>query len=148
MQAIRDNLLISTVGLPRSGKTTWAKTTGHPIVCPDAIRLALHGERFLKTAEPMVWTIAACMVRASFLAGHEVVIFDATNTTRTRRDSLLKWSEISGKENLYRVRFKVIDTSCDECILRAKEDGDEEIIPVIRSMADKWEPLFQDELGF
>jgi predicted kinase len=33
--------LILTVGLPRSGKTTWAKQQGVPMVNRDAIRLAL-----------------------------------------------------------------------------------------------------------
>ena len=143
-----DKLLISTEGLPRSGKTTWERSTGHPIVCPDAIRLALHGERFLKTAEPMVWAIATYMVRAIFLAGHDVVIFDATNVTKNRRDVLSEWAVMPGQENLYKVRFKVIETSCAECILRAQGEGDEEIIPVIKVMFDKWEPLFENELGF
>ena len=33
---IKGNLL-ATVGLPRSGKSTWAKEQGFPIVSPDAI---------------------------------------------------------------------------------------------------------------
>ncbi len=32
------NRLILTVGLPRSGKTTWALEQGWPIVNPDSIR--------------------------------------------------------------------------------------------------------------
>ena len=35
--------LIVMVGLPRSGKTTWARKQGYPIVNPDSIRLAFHG---------------------------------------------------------------------------------------------------------
>jgi len=38
-------ILILTVGLPRSGKSTWAAKKGFPIVSPDAIRLAMHGMR-------------------------------------------------------------------------------------------------------
>ena len=38
--------IIVTVGLPRSGKTTWAREQGYPIVNPDSIRLSLHGKRF------------------------------------------------------------------------------------------------------
>ncbi|KKK82651.1 hypothetical protein LCGC14_2801230, partial [marine sediment metagenome] len=46
--------LILTVGLPRSGKSTWARKQGHPIVNPDSIRLALYGEPFIEEAEPMI----------------------------------------------------------------------------------------------
>ena len=78
--------LILTVGLPQSGKSTWARMQGCPIVNPDSIRLALHGKPFLPEAEQFVWAIAKCMVNALFLAGHETVVLDATNTTRKRRD--------------------------------------------------------------
>ena len=85
-QVVIRKTLIAMVGLPRSGKSTWAKKAGHPIVSPDAIRLALHGQRFISEAEPFVWAIAKAMVRALFLAGHSAVILDATNNTRKRRD--------------------------------------------------------------
>jgi predicted kinase len=78
--------LILTVGLPRSGKTTWARAQGVPVASPDAISRALHGQRFIGVAEPFVWAIAKLMVRALFLAGHPTVIVDATNTTQKRRD--------------------------------------------------------------
>ena len=79
-------ILIMLVGLPRSGKTTWALKQECPIVNPDAIRLALHGQAFIGDAEPMVWAIAKYMVKALFLAGHEKVILDACNNTCKRRD--------------------------------------------------------------
>src|SRR5688500_7348676 len=49
--------LVVVCGLPRSGKTTYARTRNEPIVSPDAIRLALHGERFNELSEPFVWAI-------------------------------------------------------------------------------------------
>lgn len=82
---MENKVLILTVGLPRSGKTTWARGTGHPIVNPDSIRLALHGKNFEALAEPVVWAIAKIMVRALFLAGHDTVILDACNVTADRR---------------------------------------------------------------
>jgi predicted kinase len=81
----KDKVLLCMVGLPYSGKSTSAATVGAPIVCPDAIRAALHGHKFIPEAEPMVWAVAKTMVRALFMAGHEVVVLDATNTTRARR---------------------------------------------------------------
>jgi predicted kinase len=127
--------LILTVGLPRSGKTTWAKQQEIPIVNPDSIRLAIHGQRFIHDAEPMVWTTAKYMVRSLFLAGHDKIIVDATNTTAKRRQ---EWIDESGKIGCS-VSYHVIPTSAAECIARAKAEGDEEIIPIIEHMAKQWD---------
>jgi predicted kinase len=61
--------LILTMGLPRSGKSTWAKQQSVPIVSPDAIRLAMTGQRWVGELEDMVWVVAKYMVRSLFLAG-------------------------------------------------------------------------------
>jgi predicted kinase len=126
--------------LPRSGKTTWAKGQGYPIVCPDAVRLALHGLRFVPLAEPLVWAIVKVMVRALFLAGHDIVIVDATNTTRKRRDD---WQSKD-----WTTLFQVIGTPKDECIRRARAINDEEIVPIIERQAEQFEPLESDELRY
>lgn len=131
------HILIATVGLPRSGKTTWAQSQAYPVVCPDAIRLALHGQRFVGLAEPFVWAIAKTMVRALFLAGHRHVILDATNTTRKRRD---EW-----RSNDWGLFFRHIDTPADVCRQRAQAENDADILPVIDRMAGQWEPLGEDE---
>lgn len=131
--------LILTVGLPRSGKTTWARTqTGVPIVSPDAIRYALHGQRYVQLAEPFVWATAKVMVRALFGAGHDVVIVDATNATRARRD---EWRD----ETNWRLGFKLIPASAAECLGRAAAEGDLYIMPVIEYMAAKFEPVTEAE---
>ena len=131
------NILLVTVGLPRSGKSTWAMETGYPVVNPDSIRLALHGQRFEELAEPFVWAIAMVMVRALFLAGHKTVVVDATNTTRKRRDLWRggdRWFE----------KFVFFSTDVDECTRRA--GSDEVIIPVIERMAEQFESFGVDEI--
>jgi predicted kinase len=132
--------LIATVGLPRSGKTTWARQQGVPIVCPDSIRLALHGERYIALAEPFVWATAKVMVRALFLAGHSAVILDATNITRKRRD---EWQSTE-----WNTQFQAIPTDRDVCVARATYEDDQYIIPIIHQMADAFEPLQQGEALF
>jgi predicted kinase len=119
--------LILTVGLPRSGKSTWAREQGLPVVNPDSIRLALHGEAYLERAEPMVWVIAKIMVTALFEAGHAEVILDATSVTQERRDF---W-----KNNLWSIQYEIFDTSVEECIRRAKISEKLYLIPVIERMA-------------
>ena len=123
------NILILTIGLPQSGKSTWAKTTGFPIVNLDAIRLALHGKPFIQASEPMVWTLALYMVKALFLAGYAKVVVDATNLTPKHRQ---RW-----ESNEWWRSYKVFDTDKDECIRRAKKDGREDLIPVIERMAEE-----------
>lgn len=132
---MNENLLILTVGIPRSGKSTWAREQNLPIVNPDSIRLALHGQRFQSLSEPFVWAIATVMVRALFLAGHSKIIVDATHTTKKRREF---W-----KDKQWRCMFKVFDTPKEICLKRA--EGDAEIIPVIERMHSQYEPLTSDE---
>ena len=125
--------LVLTVGLPYSGKSTWAKAEGCPIVSPDGIRRAVHGQRYIEEAEPYVWLVARNMVQALFYAGHERVIVDATNNTRARRD----W----WRSEKWRLVVQNFPASSDECMRRATEEhGDEEIVPVIQRMATAHEP--------
>ena len=129
------NRLILTVGLPRSGKTTWALKQGLPIVNPDSIRLAMHGQPYVALAEPLVWAIAKVVVRALFLAGHETVIVDATNVTKKRRDD---WMDF-GDPPLWQREVKLFRTSAEVCLERAAAIGREDLIPVIERMAEAWD---------
>jgi predicted kinase len=132
------NTLLCLCGLPRSGKTTYARSLHLPIVCPDAIRLSFHGQRFFPPAEPWVWAFASTMVSSLFLAGHTQVVLDATNTTRMRRQ---QWRS----NELWTVSYGVLLTSKDTCRTRAEAVNDQEIITVIERMAAQWEPLGDDE---
>lgn len=132
--------LILTVGLPKSGKSTWAKKQEIPIVNPDSIRLALHGKQFIAEAEEMVWTIAKYMVKSLFLAGHKEVILDATNITKKRRDQWLS--------KYWNVYYKEIKTDVNICINRAKEINNDVLITIIDKMNKEYEPLTEDEKSF
>lgn len=122
------NTLIMTVGLPQSGKSTWARKQGHPIVSPDAIRPSLHGQAYIQDAEPWVWTIARTMVQSLFAAGHDTVILDATSTTRERRDAWLSDS--------WGLEFVVFCSRWRTCCARAIADGKPELVDVICRMND------------
>lgn len=120
----RPGHLIVMVGLPRSGKSTWAKKQGFPIVEPDAIRFALYGQEFWGPGEPMVWSVAYTMVRALFLAGHRNVILDAVSHTQYRRD---EWIRKGRTEDVpWNVFFQCVDTPENICLQRTKPgmDGD------------------------
>jgi predicted kinase len=115
------------------------KDCGATVVCPDAIRLAIHGRPFVGTAEPFVWATAQAMVRALFHAGHDMVILDATNTTRDRRRM---WANGAG---LYDTRFRVFWADREQCASRANSDGRPDLLPVIERMAAQFEPLGDGE---
>lgn len=129
----KKKLLIAIVGLPRSGKSTWARKQDLPIVNPDGIRLAIHGERYLAQAEPWIWTFARTMVEALFNAGHDKVILDCTNITHRERDN---W-----KSSNWDIIFHHVETSKEECLARAASTNDTEIAEVIKKMAKRFEPL-------
>ena len=135
------NKLILMVGLPRSGKTTKAleisKGRSAPIVNPDSIRLALHGDAYIQSAEPYVWAIATTMVRALFLAGHDTVIVDVCNNTVKRRNEWKCYDEAWERE------YVVVDTSVSVCLKRAT--GNCHISSIIERMYKEHEPVTEAE---
>jgi predicted kinase len=121
--------LIMLCGLPKSGKSTWAREQNLPMVNPDSIRLALHGKKYLQEAEPVVWMIAKYMVKSLFLAGHDTVILDATNITSKRRS---EWTC-----NEWRVDPRIMNTPKSVCIERAIANKEYEMIEVIERMYEE-----------
>lgn len=129
-----DPRLIATIGLPRSGKSTYCRgliEKGYAVVNPDSFRLAIHGQAFNPTAEPFVWAAVYAAVDALTLAGNKVVV-DATNITEERRKP---W-KVRG------AHFILIETGKDECVRRAVEESDgahRDLVPVIERMAAQWD---------
>lgn len=129
-------VLILTVGLPRAGKSTWARKQVWPVVNPDAIRLELTGETFVPSREAEVWSFARSMVGALFGAGHTTVILNATNMTRDRR---LSW-----RSDRWVTALKLLPTPAAVCRARATDRPD--LLPVIDRMEAATEPIGADEL--
>ena len=132
--------LICTMGLPRCGKSTWARDTLLPVISPDAVRLALHGQRFWAPGEKMVWALVPMMVRALFESGNKVVVLDATNLTRWQRD---QW-----QSDEWETVFHFIDTDAATCAARALITDQPDLVEVIDRMVEEFEPLEEDEKRF
>lgn len=134
-------LLICMMGLPRSGKTTIVrelmKKHQAPVVRRDDIRLALHGQRYQKLAEPFIKAISDVMIRSLFLSGHEVVICDETNYSRATRD----YHKSDGWDTV----FYPVLTSPEVCKERAIATNQPDLCPVIDEMYGRYEPLGEDE---
>lgn len=129
----KQKTLICTVGLPRSGKSTWARNSGYPVVNPDAIRWALYGRDWYYPAEAWVWAIAGTMVEALFGAGHKVVVLDATNVSADRRQH---WIDKYGAENIV---WKIFRTPASVCRDRATKLNQPDLLPVIDKMERLWD---------
>lgn len=133
----RKPLLIATVGLPRSGKSTMmtklAKELGAPIVCKDSIRLAMHGKRYEGLAEDWIRAFAKTMIRALFLRGHRVVIADETHYSKAARNHI--------KDPLWQIQWFPVQTPADICCERAINTDQKDLIPIINEMNSRYEPL-------
>ena len=129
------NIFICTVGLPRSGKSTWAGKTGLPIVNPDGIRLALTGRRWYAPIEHEVWATARTMVRALFLGGNKIVVLDSTNFRLHQRDKFPPSPDCDWTRY-----FVVFNTSAEVCKKRAKKTYPE-LCDIIDQMVSKWDPI-------
>jgi len=124
-----------TVGLPRSGKSTWVlKNKGHAaVVCPDEIRLQIFGHQFHKPAEDFIWGIARSMTRM-LLAQKFSVILDATSVSC---DSRRPWLDMaSGLGAGTRIVF--VNTPWKVCIARNRRSGEKKVPEdTIRHMASR-----------
>jgi len=131
-----DKRLVLLSGLPRSGKTTYAqqmvKNCNAVIVNPDSIRIALHGQAFIKEAEPFVWAVAYAMVDSLFIAGHKVVVVDATNTTEKARKP---WYDRFGEREDIQIEWVICNVKKEVCIARARATNQAYLISVIERMA-------------
>lgn len=135
--------LVITVGLPKSGKSTYVDKHGFgwSIICPDDIRWDVYGREFWSTGEPFVWAVAEAAVR-SMLRRNQQVIVDATNTTKRARST---WVRVA-HDNDIRLEALVFNTSLDGCIEQARQDDAEHMIPIIERMHRQWEPVTPAEL--
>ena len=139
------NVLIAMVGLPRSGKSTISrelskKLEGAPIVSRDCLRLAVHGQRYLAPAEPLIKSLDLYMIRALFLAGHDIVICDETNYSEAARKHL--------KDSSWTTVFYPVYTTKEVCQERAVDTNQADLVPVIEEMNARYEPLNPDEYIF
>src|ERR1700687_4157719 len=132
--------LICCIGLPGSGKTTWARSQlGHRAfvvrVNKDAIRtqLKLTGWRWSPEQERDVLPIRDKQINQAFEAGAEIVISDDTNFGRKHKVRL----EQLARENGATFEIKRFDTPIEECIRRdAQRTGKAHVSEaVIRKMA-------------
>ena len=135
-------IIIKTVGLPASGKSTWARkfvesNTGWVRVNRDDIRNML-GEYWVPSRENLVTQIEQHTLLSSLQSGYNVVL-DATNFN----SKVSKWLENVTKQlsKKYEVEVQIKDFSdvdVDVCIERDKKRPNGVGAKVIKQMAEKY----------
>lgn len=118
--------LTLTVGLPGSGKTTWARqqvmadATGKTVrINRDDLRVMTFGKFVLdnpREQEPVISKIQQAMVTAALRAGQNVIV-DDTNTNERFRNEWVRLAERAGAT----FQIKVMDTDIEECVRRDTE---------------------------
>lgn len=111
--------VIITVGVPASGKSTWAEAyvNAHPrtiIVCRDDLR-AMQGCMPIGTPdqEKVITKIQNGMIEIALAEGKDCVVSN-TNINKQHRKNLIKFAH----EHLADVEVKVFDVPLEECIRR------------------------------
>jgi predicted kinase len=135
--------LFVMVGLPLSGKTTYSeylrRITCATIVNPDTVRLAIHGNQYIQTAEPFVWATTETMVRTLLMSDHSVIL-DAVNNTKERRSVWVRMA----KEFDLTAKFCVMQTTYEDC-LRRNTDLNRLDPSIITKMYEKYQRVTEDE---
>lgn len=138
--------IIILSGLPRSGKTTFAKEymgRGFVKISADDMRYLVYNQRFWAAGENLMWSIRNICLEY-MLAQQLNIIIDETNTTAKRRSPIIKLAQ----QYNYNIIGVVIESVTKEiCIKRAKDTEREDIIPIIENQHHKFETLEKGE-GF
>ena len=140
--------LILTVGLPGSGKTTWAKSwvaqnpSNRVRVCRNEIRRMLGPSTLItEQREALISVIESTAVRTGLKRGYDVVI----DAHHLNPKVVAKWNSYAEMVNSdlgieLQIEFVHLNTSPEECIARdAKRPGDESVgRVVIMKLFDKY----------
>jgi len=142
-----------TVGLPRSGKSSWAKEMGYPIVNRDSIRYAIGGNIRYFDEEERVNKMEELMIKSLFKAGHDDIIVDACHLKQKYIDrweafaTTPIWSPHKDNRRVQERNFDIVlatfATPLVTCIARAKKDfpEDTKFPEIIKSMWESAETL-------
>lgn len=137
--------VIFTVGLPGSGKTTWAKAfiKNYPnfkIVCRDDIRSMVDSELWSFKNEDLISKIQELTIVNVLRNGFSVIVAD-TNLSEKTRNRIKNFVINECKHDLSDIEFQeesFLEVSIDECIRRDLKRTNSVGSRVIRDMALKY----------
>ena len=116
--------LIMLIGLPGSGKSTWAKRfvevrPDYRLVATDDIRYQLYGDEAIQGEWLQIWRTVLGQLkdaRAAIAAGTlSSVIYDATNARRRHRREFIQAAQLQSYSPIHALW---IDTPLETCLAR------------------------------
>jgi predicted kinase len=131
------------IGLPASGKSSWAEDNRVPVISTDALRLVLVDDIQDQSANREVYLHVRALLRTRLRLARPLTAVDATNLKPEWRAVFVRIARHCGA----RVEAVLFDTPLEECLRRNRER--DRMVPedVLLKMAGQLEPPSLDE-GF
>jgi predicted kinase len=125
--------IVLLVGLPGSGKSTWAAQQGISPLSSDHVRELLADDATDQTIHARVFGTLRYLLRQRLAVGRPVTYVDATHLTRVERKPYVEIAQWYGCD----LEALVFDVPVEVCIERNR--GRARVVPeeAIRSMAEK-----------
>ena len=135
---------IITVGIPASGKTTWANQyvqdhLGAVISCRDDIRFAHDLPYGIPEVEKYITTIQRVQINKAILDGHDVIIAD-TNIVKRFRDEAIDLCKSLGAE----VKVKVFHIKLSTALERDSKREN----PVGFDVIERFYSMMKDQIAW
>lgn len=135
--------VILLVGLPGSGKSTWAASQGLPVLSSDALRVLLLDDIASQAANAVIFRTLRALLVTRLKLGRPVTCVDATNLTRKERRPYCMLTQMHGAE----IEAVFLDVPADVCRERNRARSRHVPEDIMEKMAAKLQPPAEDE-GF